>query len=107
MHSRHDIRSGHVGLVGRSFIGFESVGWFGYFGFPTSARPWQNQILWNWSAKCNSNIQINWECGILYAIFGYQVGLLACLSLTVGVLSEALVQQCSTHTLEARVIRHM
>lgn len=61
-----------AGLVGRSFIGFESVGWFGYFGFPTSARPWQNQILWNWSAKCNSNIQTNWECGILYAIFGYQ-----------------------------------
>ncbi|KAA6416631.1 MAG: high-affinity iron permease, partial [Trebouxia sp. A1-2] len=59
-------------LVGRSFVGFESVGWFGYYGFPTSARPWQNQTLWNWSQKCNSNIQTNWECGILYAIFGYQ-----------------------------------
>ncbi|KAA6417637.1 MAG: iron permease FTR1 [Trebouxia sp. A1-2] len=61
-----------AGLVGRSFVGFESVGWFGYYGFPTSARPWQNQTLWNWSQKCNSNIQTNWECGILYAIFGYQ-----------------------------------
>ena len=62
-----------AGLVGRSFVGFESVGWFGYYGFPTSARPWQNQTLWNWSQKCNSNIQTNWYCGILYAIFGYQV----------------------------------
>lgn len=61
-----------AGLVGRSFVGFESVGWFGYYGFPTSARPWQNQTLWNWSQKCNSNIQTNWYCGILYAIFGYQ-----------------------------------
>lgn len=69
-HKKHAL---YAGLVGRSFVGFESVGWFGYYGFPTSARPWQNQTLWNWSQKCNSNIQTNWYCGILYAIFGYQV----------------------------------
>ena len=62
-----------AGLVGRAMYAFESVGWFGYFGFPTSARPWQNQILYDWSARCPINIQDNWACGILYAIIGYQV----------------------------------
>lgn len=72
-----------AGLVGRAMYAFESVGWFGYFGFPTSARPWQNQILYDWSARCPINIQDNWACGILYAIIGYQVRLLACGSMQV------------------------
>ena len=64
-----------AGLVGRAMEAFQSVGWFGYFAFPTSARPWQNQILYDWSDRCPINIQDNWACGILYAIIGYQVRL--------------------------------
>ena len=54
-------------------MAFESIGWFGYFGFPESARPWQNQLLWDKSGSCSIDINQSWICGILYAIFGYQV----------------------------------
>ena len=54
-------------------MAFESIGWFGYFGFPESARPWQNQLLWDKSSSCSIDINQSWICGILYAIFGYQV----------------------------------
>lgn len=54
-------------------MAFESIGWFGYFGFPASARPWQNQLLWDKSSSCSIDINQSWICGILYAIFGYQV----------------------------------
>ena len=73
-----------VGLVSRAMVAFQSVGWFGYDAYPTSARPWQNQVLYDWSARCPINIQDNWACGIMYAIIGYQVNLLmlhhSCLS---------------------------
>lgn len=62
-----------AGLVGKAFMAFESIGWFGYFGFPESARPWQNQLLWDKSSSCSIDINQSWICGILYAIFGYQV----------------------------------
>lgn len=65
-----------VGLVSRAMVAFQSVGWFGYDAYPTSARPWQNQVLYDWSARCPINIQDNWACGIMYAIIGYQVNLL-------------------------------
>lgn len=61
-----------AGLVGKAFMAFESIGWFGYFGFPESARPWQNQLLWDKSGSCSIDINKKWICGILYAIFGYQ-----------------------------------
>ncbi|KAL3155144.1 hypothetical protein ABBQ38_011200 [Trebouxia sp. C0009 RCD-2024] len=60
-----------AGLVGKAFMAFESIGWFGYFGFPESARPWQNQLLWD-AKRCSIDINQSWICGILYAIFGYQ-----------------------------------
>lgn len=59
--------------MGRAIVSFQSVGWFGYNDFPESARPWQNKVLYDWSARCPINIQDNWACGILSAIIGYQV----------------------------------
>lgn len=70
---RTSVRALSAGLVGRAIVAFQSVGWFGYNNFPESARPWQNHILYDWSARCPINIQDNWACGILYAIVGYQV----------------------------------
>ena len=64
-----------AGLTGRAIVSFQTIGWFGYYGQPTSAQPWQNQQLWDWSACCSEDISKNVFFGILYAIFGYTVSL--------------------------------
>ncbi len=46
-----------AGMSARAFSLFQSVGWFGYAGYPNSARPWQNKQLWDWSHCCSA-----WTC---------------------------------------------
>jgi hypothetical protein len=49
------------------------VGWFGYYGYPNSARPWQNKQLWDWSRCCSMDVTNNKFFGLVSALFGYTV----------------------------------
>ena len=52
---------------------YQSVGWFGYAGYPNSARPWQTKQLWDWSGCCSMDVQKNRFFGLVSALFGYTV----------------------------------
>lgn len=60
-----------AGMTARTVLYWQTVNWFGYFGYPMSARPWQNKQLWDWSACCSDQITRNGFFGILGAVFGY------------------------------------
>ena len=60
-------------MSARAFTLFQSVGWFGYAGYPNSARPWQNKQLWDWSHCCSADVQQNRFFGLIAALFGYTV----------------------------------
>ena len=60
-------------MSARAFTLFQSVGWFGYAGYPDSARPWQNKQLWDWSHCCSMDVQQNRFFGLVSALFGYTV----------------------------------
>ncbi len=62
-----------AGMSARAFTLFQSVGWFGYAGYPNSARPWQNKQLWDWSHCCSADVQQNRFFGLIAALFGYTV----------------------------------
>lgn len=62
-----------AGMSARAFSLFQSVGWFGYAGYPNSARPWQNKQLWDWSHCCSADVQQNRFFGLIGALFGYTV----------------------------------
>ena len=62
-----------TGMTARAFTSFQSVGWFGYAGYPDSARPWQNKQLWDWSRCCSMDVQQNRFFGLVGALFGYTV----------------------------------
>jgi len=73
-------------MTARAFTAFQSVGWFGYAGYPDSARPWQNKQLWDWSHCCSMDVQQNRFFGLVAALFGYTVSL-----------SPAAALACSLH----------
>ena len=60
-------------MTARAFTSFQSEGWFGYAGYPDSARPWQNKQLWDWSHCCSMDVQQNRFFGLIAALFGYTV----------------------------------
>ena len=62
-----------TGLTARGITAFQSAGWFGYYGYPASAQPWQNRTLWDWSRCCSSDVTKNKFFGLLGALFGYTV----------------------------------
>ena len=62
-----------AGMSARAFTLFQSVGWFGYAGYPNSVRPWQNKQLWDWSHCCSMDVQRNRFFGLIAALFGYTV----------------------------------
>lgn len=62
-----------TGLTARGFTYFQFAGWFGYYGYPNSARPWQNKQLWDWSRCCNMDVTYNKFFGLVSALFGYTV----------------------------------
>lgn len=64
----------HAGLTARAFNFFQMAGWFGYYGYPNSARPWQNKQLWDWSHCCSQDVNQNRFFGLISALFGYTVG---------------------------------
>ena len=64
-----------AGLTARTILYWQTVNWFGYFGYPMSERPWQNKQIWDWSACCSDQITQNGFFGILGAVFGYTVRL--------------------------------
>ena len=60
-------------MTARTVNYWQTVNWFGYFGYPMSERPWQNKQLWDWTACCSDQITQNGFFGILGAVFGYNV----------------------------------
>ncbi len=62
-------------MTARGITYFQFVGWFGYYGYPDSARPWQNKQLWDWSNCCNMDVTKNKFFGLIAALFGYTVSL--------------------------------
>lgn len=60
-----------AGLTARGITYFQFVGWFGYYGYPNSARPWQNKQLWDWSGCCSMDVVKNKFFGLISALFGY------------------------------------
>jgi hypothetical protein len=45
-----------AGFTARGMTYYQSVGWFGYAGYPNSARPWQTKQLWDWSGCCSMDL---------------------------------------------------
>ena len=62
-----------AGFTARGMVYFQSAGWFGYYGYPNDARPWQNKQLWDWSGCCSMDVQKNRFFGLVAALFGYTV----------------------------------
>ena len=62
-----------AGFTARGMVYFQSAGWFGYYGYPNEARPWQNKQLWDWSGCCSMDVQKNRFFGLVAALFGYTV----------------------------------
>ena len=62
-----------AGLTAHGFTSLQSAGWFGYYGYPASAQPWQNRVLWDWSRCCSSDVTRNRFFGLMGALFGYTV----------------------------------
>ncbi|CAK0737138.1 hypothetical protein CVIRNUC_000861 [Coccomyxa viridis] len=60
-----------AGFTARGMVYFQSAGWFGYYGYPNDARPWQNKQLWDWSGCCSMDVQKNRFFGLVAALFGY------------------------------------
>ncbi|KAK9810489.1 hypothetical protein WJX72_011512 [[Myrmecia] bisecta] len=60
-----------AGLTASALNAWQSIGWYGTW-IPVGARPWQNEILWDWSGCCSSDINQNRFFGLVNAIFGYQ-----------------------------------
>jgi hypothetical protein len=67
-----------AGLTARGFTYFQFAGWFGYYGYPNSARPWQNRQLWDWSGCCSMDVTVNKFFGLVSALFGYTVSSSSC-----------------------------
>ena len=78
-----------TGLVAHSMEAFQASGWFGYTGQPTSAQPWCNRQLWDWSHCCSTDINQNKFFGLVGALFGYEVCPL------IGILMSAFLLQSS------------
>ena len=60
-------------MTARTVNYWQTINWFGYFGYPMSERPWYNKTIWNWNACCSDQITSNGFFGILGAVFGYIV----------------------------------
>ncbi|KAK9865546.1 hypothetical protein WJX84_002270 [Apatococcus fuscideae] len=60
-----------AGMTARTVNYWQTINWFGYFGYPMSERPWYNKTIWNWNACCSDQITSNGFFGILGAVFGY------------------------------------